>query len=60
VNRLIRVSYGPFKLGDLKPGDVSEVKARVVRDQLGLDQDKSVNPAPLKPKPPRPSKRRKP
>jgi len=37
VNRLIRVSYGPFRLGDLKPGAVEEVKARVLRDQLGLD-----------------------
>ncbi len=36
VNRLIRVSYGPFRLGDLKPGAVEEVKPRVVRDQLGL------------------------
>ena len=60
VNRLIRVSYGPFKLADLKPGEVSEVKARVVRDQLGLEQDKPVNPTPQKAKAPRPSKRRKP
>lgn len=37
VNRLIRVSYGPFQLGDLKQGEVEEVKRRVVRDQLGLD-----------------------
>ncbi|GGD26576.1 pseudouridine synthase [Sinisalibacter lacisalsi] len=37
VNRLIRVSYGPFRLGELKPGAVEEVKARVLRDQLGLD-----------------------
>ncbi len=36
VNRLIRLSYGPFRLGDLKPGAVEEVKARVLRDQLGL------------------------
>lgn len=36
VNRLIRVSYGPFQLGDLKQGEVEEVKGRVVRDQLGL------------------------
>jgi 23S rRNA pseudouridine2605 synthase len=35
VNRLIRVSYGPFRLGDLQPGDVEEVKGRVLRDQLG-------------------------
>ncbi len=37
VNRLIRVSYGPFQLGELKAGEVEEVKRRVVRDQLGLD-----------------------
>ncbi|GFE65609.1 pseudouridine synthase [Litoreibacter roseus] len=36
VNRLIRVSYGPFRLDDLKPGDVDEIKSRVIRDQLGL------------------------
>ncbi len=39
VNRLIRISYGPFQLGDLKPGAVEEVRARVLRDQLGLDKD---------------------
>ncbi len=38
VNRLIRVSYGPFQLNDLKAGEVEEVKRRVVRDQLGIDQ----------------------
>ena len=38
VNRLIRVSYGPFRLGELKAGDVEEVKARVLRDQLGLEK----------------------
>ncbi|MCP4209653.1 MAG: rRNA pseudouridine synthase [Shimia sp.] len=37
VNRLIRVSYGPFQLGQLKPGEVEELRRRVVRDQLGLD-----------------------
>jgi 23S rRNA pseudouridine2605 synthase len=35
VNRLIRVSFGPFTLGDLPPGQVSEVKQRVLKDQLG-------------------------
>jgi 23S rRNA pseudouridine2605 synthase len=35
VNRLIRVSYGPFRLNLMKPGEVVEVKARVLRDQLG-------------------------
>ncbi|HDR27854.1 pseudouridine synthase [Rhodovulum sp.] len=39
VNRLIRVGYGPFRLGDLKPGEVVEVRSRVLRDQLGLDRD---------------------
>lgn len=35
VNRLIRVSYGPFTLGDLPSGEVREVPARVLADQLG-------------------------
>jgi 23S rRNA pseudouridine2605 synthase len=35
VTRLIRVSYGPFQLGDLTRGEVREVKGRVLRDQLG-------------------------
>ncbi len=35
VNRLIRVSYGPFRLGELKPGEVEEVRPRVLREQLG-------------------------
>jgi 23S rRNA pseudouridine2605 synthase len=36
VNRLIRISYGPFRLNELKPGEVEEVKPRILRDQLGL------------------------
>jgi 23S rRNA pseudouridine2605 synthase len=35
VNRLIRISFGPFALGDLPVGQVSEVKQRVLMDQLG-------------------------
>ncbi|MBP7003217.1 MAG: rRNA pseudouridine synthase [Amaricoccus sp.] len=35
VNRLIRISYGPFQLGELPPGAVEEVKPKVLRDQLG-------------------------
>ncbi len=35
VNRLIRISYGPFQLGDTKPGEVNEIRGRVLRDQLG-------------------------
>lgn len=34
VNRLIRLSYGPFALGALKPGEVEEVGPRVIREQL--------------------------
>lgn len=37
VNRLIRISYGPFQLGNLAPGEVEELRSRVVRDQLGLE-----------------------
>jgi 23S rRNA pseudouridine2605 synthase len=35
VNRLIRVSYGPFQLGEVPEGQVEEIKSRVLRDQLG-------------------------
>ncbi|MBV8614310.1 MAG: rRNA pseudouridine synthase [Acetobacteraceae bacterium] len=34
VSRLIRISYGPFQLGNLPRGAVEEVPARVLRDQL--------------------------
>src|SRR5262245_26163891 len=35
VNRLIRVSFGPFQLGDLPEGEVMEVRTRHLREQLG-------------------------
>src|ERR1043165_4482701 len=35
VARLIRVSFGPFQLGELATGDVAEVPTRVLREQLG-------------------------
>lgn len=35
VNRLIRVSYGPFQLAELAEGQVDEVRTRVLREQLG-------------------------
>lgn len=35
VNRLIRVSYGPFQLKDMAKGAVEEVKPSVLRAQLG-------------------------
>ena len=42
VSRLIRISFGPFQLGDLAKGEVEEVPARILRDQLGgLSEAKS-------------------
>ncbi|MGI3211583.1 pseudouridine synthase [Roseovarius tibetensis] len=57
VNRLIRLSYGPFQLGQLKPGAVEEIRPRVLRDQLGLKDA----PDPDTPKAPRriPQRRRR-
>ena len=37
VNRLIRVSFGPFELGDLAEREVAEVRTRILRDQLGAE-----------------------
>jgi 23S rRNA pseudouridine2605 synthase len=51
VNRLIRVSYGPFQLGDLPVGDVEEVRPKIVRDQLGLAKPK---PEPMRTRTKRP------
>jgi len=36
VSRLIRTSFGPFMLSRMDEGDIAEVKAAVLRDQLGL------------------------
>ncbi len=41
VNRLIRISYGPFQLGNLKPGEIEEVRRKVLRDRLGFDSSAS-------------------
>ena len=35
VNRLIRLSYGPFQLLDLKPGEAEPVRRHVLADQMG-------------------------
>ena len=51
VNRLIRISYGPFQLGKLAPSGVEELRPRVIRDQLGM--------APPPPKPTRPKRPRR-
>lgn len=40
VNRLIRTAYGPFQLGELAGGQVDEIRAKIVRDQLGTEPEK--------------------
>ena len=35
VTRLIRLSFGPFQLGELAEGAIEEVRTRVLREQLG-------------------------
>jgi len=63
VNRLIRIGYGPFQLGDLAPGAVEEVKPRILRDQLGPPRDSEAggSPAPAgKPRGPRAARRASP
>jgi 23S rRNA pseudouridine2605 synthase len=35
VNRLIRVSFGPFQLDELPAGAITEIKTRTLREQLG-------------------------
>ncbi len=59
VTRLIRVSFGPFQLAELKTGDVEEVRTRILRDQLGaqLVAKSGVDfSMPLLPRPPAPDK----
>ncbi|WP_420397688.1 pseudouridine synthase [Nioella sp.] len=59
VNRLIRVSYGPFRLNELKPGEVEEIKPKVLRDQLGIALPEGHAEAKAKPMRPGPKKPRK-
>ena len=41
VNRLIRISFGPFSLSNLKVGEVSEIKRKIIREQIGGDFESS-------------------
>jgi 23S rRNA pseudouridine2605 synthase len=58
VTRLIRVSFGPFQLGELAEGAVEEVRTRVLREQLGsrlvaltgADFSAPTAPSPARPK----------
>lgn len=56
VNRLLRVSYGPFQLGDLEPGKIEAVPARILRDQLGLKTQEKTESEPAAKKGPRKGK----
>jgi 23S rRNA pseudouridine2605 synthase len=59
VNRLIRVSYGPFQLSELEPGAIEEVNTRTLRDQVsekiaraaGVDFDAPLRLAEPEPEP---------
>ncbi len=44
VNRLIRLSYGPFALRELTAGEVKEVPRRILRDQLGPGWAEKLSP----------------
>jgi len=51
VSRLIRLSYGPFSLGNLQDSDVREVKTNVLAEQLGLARSQSKSWPAQEPKP---------
>ena len=38
VNRLIRVSFGPFHLGKMHSGEVREITAKVIAEQISTDK----------------------
>ncbi|MBB44146.1 MAG: pseudouridine synthase [Rhodospirillaceae bacterium] len=41
VNRLIRVSFGPFHLGKMQSGEVREISAKVIAEQINFDKRSS-------------------
>ena len=53
VNRLIRTQYGPFELGDLRPGAVEEIPSDVLRRELIEFVDAKLLPEPAEPWPAR-------
>src|SRR5262249_45352035 len=61
VNRLIRLSFGPFQLGELTEGGIEEVRTRTLREQLGervvalagADFSAPIRPRQSDPPPPR-------
>jgi len=64
VNRLIRVAYGPFQLGKLKPGAVAEIAPKVLAEQLGEaptgpSAARKIGFAKAKPRPRKPGDRKR-
>lgn len=59
VNRLLRISYGPFHLGRLGRGEIAEVPAKVLREQLGLGKprEQKIGTAKAKPRPRKPAQK---
>ena len=43
VNRLIRVSFGPFQIKNLASGEIEEVKNKILKYQLGFSKPKNKN-----------------
>ena len=43
VNRLIRISFGPFQIKNLASGEIEEVKNKILKDQLGFSKTMSNN-----------------
>ena len=43
VNRLIRISFGPFQIKNLSSGEIEEVKSKILKDQLGFSKPKNKN-----------------
>ena len=60
VNRLIRISYGPFQLLDLDAGGVEPVRRRVLVDQLGETAKRDLGLDSSRPSRPERGTRRKP
>jgi 23S rRNA pseudouridine2605 synthase len=56
VNRLIRISYGPFHLGDLHRDTIREVSAHVLKEETGfgtaISKQLSAKLPPMKPRTP--------
>ena len=53
VNRLIRISFGPFQLGNLEASKVEEIKQRSLREQLGEGKNPKTESRNAKAKPKR-------